>query len=143
MIQYWIKDQIVAAMPGVAVTVDYQPNSKEHVTIFYENGGSPGRFEIPTDAPRYMIWVQSPDFGYAEYLAERIKDLLHQIHHRRGTRDIAVEYYRKNVLHTTEMVELQKLSVENGPNRIGVEDGAMQYTVNLLAIITQKEDNQP
>lgn len=139
MIHYWIKDQLQAALPNVEVTVDYEPNEKEYLTVFFEGGGAPGRHDLNDRYPNYMVWIQSPDYGYAEYLAETVFNLFNQ-YTARGAVDISVEYYKGNQLLRTEVVELQHMVAVSEPNRIGVEDGAMQYTVNLATRITQKEE---
>lgn len=140
MIQYWLKDQISAALSGVDVTVDYEPNNDTYVTVFHEGGGDPGRYDLNDRHPNYMVWVQSADFNYAEYLANEIYKLLNALHKKTGTIPITVEYYKGSVLIDSDTVYLQRLSAEGDVNRIGVEDGAMQYTINLSTTILQKEE---
>lgn len=136
MIQYWMKTQLAARFPNVRITVDYEATDKQFITIFYEGGSAPGENDMPTRKPRYMVWIQSDDFGYAEYMAQEVFKLFHQMHRRRTTKEIDVEYYKNNIKIASETILLHKLVAESDPNRIGAEDGAMQYTVNFTAVTT-------
>ena len=140
MIQYWLKDLVAAKFPGVKVTADYEPNVKTYITVFYEGGGEPGRYDIDFQFPRYMVWIESDDWGKAEWMAREIYKLLHDYP---AQPVIEVEYFDKfNNLLGSENVKLFQLEVAGDINPLGVEEGSRRYSVNFDATITLlKEEN--
>ena len=142
MIQRWLKDQLVAAYPGVIFAADYEPDANQSGTVFYEGGGAPARFDAKFRYPRYMIWIESDDWGMAEYLAQSIFETLHELHLKTGPQLVEVEYRdRSGEIIATEQVYLHRIVADGGPNRIGVDGEKMQYSINFDTTITnQKEE---
>lgn len=138
MLQYWLKDQLQQEMPGVQITVDYEAATNEFITVFAEGGGQPGAYDLQDRHPNYMVWIESDDFGFAEYLAERVYETLHNRHKRFGSVEVDIDYYKGQTLLKTTHVTLQKLIAQGDVNRIGVEDNKMQYSVNFTATILPK-----
>lgn len=137
MIQYWLKDTLKPIASGVKITVDYEPDAKTYITVFYEGGGMPAQFDIDWRYPNYMIWVESEDWGKAQYLAHLIFDNLQQYCRKNGKQQILVEYQDVNgqVL-STELVELHSLTAMGDINPLGILDGKMRYSLNFAARIT-------
>lgn len=140
MIQFWMKDQLAAAIPGILFTADYEPDAATYGTVFYEGGGSPADYDVKYRYPVYMVWVESTDWGLAEYVAQEVFDALHEWHERNNPREILVEYVNQaNEVLGTDLVVLHKIRCAGEVNRIGVEDGKMQYSINFETTITEKE----
>lgn len=137
MIQSWIKDQLKAALPSMDWTVDYESQDDHAATVFYEGGGDPSTYDIDYRYPRYMVWISSVDFEEAEYVADEVFDLLHQIRNV----PLTIHFYQNGKVVKTKAVILKKLIASTSPLRIGVEEEKMLYSVNFDAtIIDQKEE---
>lgn len=137
MIQSWIRDQLSDALPSMDWTVDYESQSDHAATVFYEGGGDPSTYDIAYRYPRYMVWISSVDFEEAEYIAQAVFDLLHTVRNV----PLTIHFYQKGEVVKTKNVILKKLIAATSPNRIGVEEDKMLYSVNFDAtIIDQKEE---
>ena len=140
MIQFWLKDQLAAAIPATTITADYEPDLATYMTVFYEGGGAPGDHDIKWRFPVYMVWVESTDWGLAEYLAQQAFNTLHEQHERLGPQEILVEYVdNSGTVLGTETVILHRIKSAGEVNRIGVQDGKMQYSINFETTISNKE----
>lgn len=141
MIQYWLKDRLAEVLPDLLLTADYQPDSKTYATVFYEGGGEPGRYDLKYQTLRYMVWVESDDWGFAEYVARKVFLALHEYPERPV---IEVDYLDKdNVLLLREYVMLHSLSAAGEVNPLGVLEGKRRYSVNFDATITLKKEESP
>lgn len=141
MIQEWLKDRLKAALPQAKWTVDYEPNNSDQFgTVYYEGGGAPGGGDFNYRYPRFMVWIESEDWTMAEYIAQTVFDELHNLHKWSGKQSIHVVYTDKNnQVIREEDVTLHSITAAGDPNRIGVEDGKMQYSVNFETHITKNE----
>lgn len=142
MIQYWLGDLLKAEFPGNRkdITVDYLTERDTNIVVYYEGSSAPGRFDINRLDLNYMVWVESKDWGFAEYVANRIFDMLHKYHEKHGRPLIEVEHVNANMeVLATEMVKLHRVFAAGHINPLGVEDGKMQYTINFETTITKEE----
>lgn len=141
MIQYWMKDQMQPLMNGVRLTVDFEPDADNYGTVFYEGGGAPDRHDFNIRRPNYMVWIQSTDWGQAELLAQEAFDLFHAYHKRFPDTEIAVEFYKANQLIKTEHYILKSMFAVGDPNPLGVDNGKMQYSVNVETMLIKKGES--
>lgn len=133
MIQYWIKDKITALLPELTVTVDYEANENSYATVFYEGGTAPGRFDIKTQTMRYMVWIESDDWGFAEYVAHMIYKELNEYDVQEV---IAVEFIDKNgTVLFTEDVHLLKITANGEVNPLGILEGKRRFSINFDAAL--------
>lgn len=136
MIQFHLMDKLKEALPDLEWSGDYRSGTDNVGTVYYEGGADRGRYDVPYRHPRYMVYISSSDWDYAEYAANKAADLLHMYENP----SIVVEYYQKDRLIDSKELHLQKLFQQGDVNRIGVENGIMDYSVNFEAhIIEYKE----
>lgn len=136
MIQFHLTDVLRAALPDLKWSTDYRTGTDDTGTVYYEGGASPGQYDVPSRRPRYMVYIQSSDWAYAEYAATKASEVLHKYHNP----DIAVEYYKDNALIDTKHVYLQALIQQGGINPIGVENDVMDYSINFDAYIIENKE---
>ena len=138
MIQFHLADKLKSALPHLEWTAGYRTKDAEAGTVYFEGGGSPGAYDVPSRLPRYMVYISSKDWDYAEYAAMKVVEILHLYHNP----DIPVEYYKGDLLLETKHFYLQKLIQQGDINPLGVENGIMDYSINFDAhIIEHKEEN--
>lgn len=132
-------EQLKTHLPGINIEVDYLSEAPTSVVVYYEGSGQPARHDINRYDMNYMIWVESTDWGLAEYLANQIFDYFHE-YHKRERPLIAVNYVNEQMeILATESVKLHTMFASSHINPLGVDDGRMQFTVNMQAIITKEE----
>lgn len=138
MIQFHLTDILKAALPDLEWSTDYRTGTDDTGTVYYEGGGSRGQYDVPNRKPRYMVYIQSSDWAYAEYAAEKAAELLHLY----ANPNIAVDYFKGDTLLETKHFYLQKLMQQGDINPIGVSNNVMDYSINFDAhIIENKEEN--
>lgn len=136
MIQYFLKDVLDQTLTRpVTITVDYEPDLETYMTVFYEGpGGQPDPYDRKLQRLRYMVWIESEDWGLATYLAREVYLALHEY---AGRPVIEVEYFDKdNVKLDSEFVLLLDLDAAGEPNPLGIEEGKRRFSVNFDAILT-------
>lgn len=134
MIQYWMKDQIAEVLTDLVVTADYEPDEKTYVTVFYEGGSAPGPFDSTLQTLRYMVWVESDDWGFAEYAARMVHKTLNGYPEQPV---IAVDYIDKDgKLLFMENVQILKITAQGDLNPLGVLEGKRRYSVNFDAVLS-------
>lgn len=132
-------DQLKAEFPTDNITVDYLTEADTNIVVYFEGGGPPGRFDINRNDLNYMVWVESTDWGYAEYMANQIFNFFHK-YHEKARPLIVVEYVNANMdVLASETVKLHRMFAAGSVNPLGVDDGKMQYTINFETTITKEE----
>lgn len=141
MIQHWLKEVLRTTIPDTKFTADYEPEkTATYGTVFYEGGGDPARYDAKYRYPRYMVWVESDDWGLAEFIAQQVFDSLHEYDLKSGREEIVVEYRNRNdEIIGTDTIVLHKITAAGEVNRIGVIEGKMTYSVNFETTISKKE----
>lgn len=139
MIQHWMGEQLKIEFPGNNITVDYFEEADTNIVVYYEGSGEPARFDLQINELNYMVWVESKDWGFAEYIAYQIYDYFHRFHERSKPL-ILVEFLNAdNEVLATEYVKLHQSFAASKPNPIGVADGRMQYSINFEIKLSKEE----
>lgn len=144
MLQFWLKDKIAERMPGRRITVDYAKVSPTFLVVYYEGGAAPSPYDLKWREQRYMVWIESEDWGLAQHMAFQIYEWFHEYEQGLETREeIDIDFLdANNQLLNTQTVFLHSLTAASEPNPLGVEDGRMRYSVNFDAKLTKKKGGQ-
>lgn len=137
MIQTYIRNILSDALPSLNWTVDYKTANDETGTVYYEGGSKPGEYDVPTRFPRYMVYISSSDWGFAEFAAMKAKELIH----KRGGDIVRVDYTKGEEIIETKVFKIQMIRASGDINPLGVENGVMDFSVNFDAdLIEMKEE---
>lgn len=139
MIQYWMGEKLRTVFPGQKIDVDYLSEADTSIVVYYEGSGEPGRFDIEKESLNYMVWIESKDWGFAEYAARTVYNFFHKYHEKERP-SIVVDYVNKDMeVLDSETVYLHRCFASSNINPLGVEDGRMTYSVNFQTTITKEE----
>lgn len=132
-------DKLKAAFPDTNITVDYLTEADTNIVVYYEGSGPPGRYDIDREDLNYMVWVESTDWGYAEYMANQVFNYFHK-YHEKETPVIDVEFVNAQMeVLATQTVKLHRVFAAGSVNPLGVDDGRMQYSINFVTTIIKEE----
>ncbi|MFD1066690.1 hypothetical protein [Oceanobacillus locisalsi] len=137
MIQYHLMKKLQLILPDLEWTVDYKTANDNTGTVYYEGGGSPGIYDVPIRHPRYMVYVSSSDWGYAEYAAQTVHDTLHKIFNE----PVTVEFMKNGNVVATKSYRVFLIKSASEPLPLGVEHDKMDYSVNFdVTLVENKEE---
>ncbi|MFC0188488.1 hypothetical protein ACFFJY_09335 [Fictibacillus aquaticus] len=133
MIQRYLKDLLKEKIPSLEWSIDYSTSDDHTGAVYYEGGLPPDQYESKTRYPQYMVYIQSSDWRMAGEHAEKAYQTLNGLVNFIVTEDI---YDGENVVgQRTYHVLFIRAMAE--PNRIGVDDGVMEYSINFQAILRE------
>lgn len=137
MIQSFIRDILADALPSLNWSVDYSTANDNTGMVAFEGGSKPGEYDVPYRYPRYMVYISSSDWEFAEFAAMKTKELIH----KRAGDVVDVEYKKDGEVIETKRFKLQMITASGDINPLGVENGVMDYSVNFDAnLIELKEE---
>lgn len=138
MIQYYLMQKLQSALPGLEWTVDNKSGDDNTGAVYLEGGSRPGAYDVPIREPRYMVYISSSDWSYAEYAAMQAVEILHQL----PGEIIPVEYEHKGVVIDTKLFALKSLLAAGDINPVGIDNGVKDFSINFDAyLIELKEEN--
>lgn len=124
-------------LPDLEWTVDYKTANDNTGTVYYEGGGKPGEYDVPTRYPRYMVYISSSDWDYAEYAAQAVFDALHKLENEYVT----VEFEKDGNVVATKSYRVFLVKAASEPIPLGVENDVMDYSVNFdVTLVENKEE---
>jgi hypothetical protein len=134
MIQRYLADVLREKFPDLTWTFSFYSNSDNTGTVYYEGGGKPSSYEDEMRYPRYMIWLRSSAWSYVESLGSQIQDELH----RKGDFDVTVPIFNAQEEQIgEERYHVYLIEAAGDPNRIGVRDNVMEYSLNFDVTLTK------
>lgn len=139
MIQLWIRNQLEPLLPKFNWTVDFEATGDLKATVYYEGGADVTGADLYYRHPRYMVWIESTDWGLAEFAAYAV------FRHLSGIQGVFVPVEYSNdagEILDTKTVYLKNIEPSGEPNRMGVEDGRMIYSINFDALITNTKEEK-
>lgn len=137
MIQFHLMQKLQPILPDLEWTVDYKTADDHTGTVYYEGGGSPGEFDVPIRHPRYMVYISSSDWGYAEYAAQAVHDTLHKTFNE----PVTVEFFKDRNVVATKSYRVFLIESASEPLPLGVENEKMDYSVNFdVTLVENKEE---
>ncbi len=137
MIQYHLMKKLQLILPDLEWTVDYKTADDNTGTVYYEGGGTPEIYDVPIRYPRYMVYIASSDWGKAEYAAQAVYDALHKL----TNESVTVEFMKDGNVVTTKSYRVFLVKAASEPQRIGVDNGVMDYSVNFdVTLVENKEE---
>ena len=125
MIQRYLKDYLKDVIPELTWTMDYYTGEDTTGTVYYEGGSKPPSNDVNTRYPTYMVYIRSSNWGLASTAAQKVFDTLH----------------KKSNFGVTGALSYHVFFIEavSEPNRIGVKDGIMDYSINFDATLIREE----
>ncbi|CEI81306.1 hypothetical protein BN997_01124 [Oceanobacillus oncorhynchi] len=137
MIQYHLMQKLQPILPDLEWTVDYKTADDNTGTVYYEGGGSPGEYDVPTRFPRYMVYISSSDWGYAEYAAQVVHDALHKL----TNESVIVEFFKDGNVVATKSYRVFFIKAASEPIPLGVANDKMDFSVNFdVNLVENKEE---
>lgn len=129
MIQDFLMNKLKPLLPDLEWSVDYRfkKPGKSTGTVYYEGGGQPGQYDVPTRYPRYMVYISSSDWDYAQYAAQVVFDSLHKLKNE----TVEVEFYKDGNVVATKSYRVFFIAAASDPLPLGVESDVMDYSVNF------------
>ena len=138
MIQSYLKEKLADQLPQLTWTVDYRTKNDHTGTVYYEGGGQPGQYDVKVRYPRYMVYISSSDWEFAEYAAQAAFDAIH----RTAYEDVQVDFYKDEQVIDTKNYYINFIAAASEPNPIGVENGIMDYSINFEVILVEHEKEE-
>lgn len=126
MIEKYFADELKILYPDWNISEDYFEAADNIIAIYNEggNGADPANETNPL-YPDFMIWLSSSNW-------ETVKKIAYEVYkHFHNIRNIRVTNY-DNVTFQVNMIV-----ADSFPNRIGIEDGKMQYSINFSTDIRE------
>lgn len=134
MIQKYLADELEKIIPDLEWTSDFYTGQDHTATVFSEGGRKPGIYGVGMQYPSYMVYIRSSSWNYAKTVAQRVYKALHK------KRDfvVTVDIFDKdeNVIGSTSY-RVFLIAAASTPNRIGVKDNIMEYSVNFDVTLTE------
>lgn len=127
MIQSHLRNQLESALPSLEWTVDFKTANDNTGAVYYEGGQSPGEYDVKNRSVRYMVYISSSDWEFAEFAALKVIDLLHK---QRGE-IVRVDYSHNGEVMETKYYKVQWIAANGDINPIGIENNVMDYSVNF------------
>lgn len=134
MIQDYIRDELKGILPELEWTSDYYTAEDNTGTVYAEGGSGADIYESGLRYPSYMVYIRSSDW----YLSRRAAEMVHDRFHGKSNFTAVVNQYDKdgNVLGTKTYHVLFIMDIGE-PNRIGVDNGIMDYSVNFQVTLRE------
>lgn len=126
MIEKFFMDELKTMYPDYKVSETWQQADDKMISVMLENGTPPdpdnetGLFE-----PYYMIWIQSTHWADVSKMAYEIFKRFKDVRHETIANYDDIQF------------KLYQVVASTPPNRIGVQDGFLQYSVNFRATIKE------
>lgn len=137
MIQLYLKNILADALPSLEWTIMNKTAADNTGAVYFEGGSMPGEYDVPKRDARYMVFISSSDFAFAEFAAMKSMDLLH----KRAGEIITVDYYRDEEWIESKHFKLLWISAAGDINPLGIKNGVMDYSINFDAqLIELKEE---
>lgn len=129
MIQDFLMNKLKPLLPDFEWTVDYvfKKPGKSTGTVYYEGGGQPSLYDVLMRYPRYMVYISSSDWDYAQHAAQTVFDLLHNI----AGQTVEVDFYKDENVVARKSYHVFSITAASDPLPLGVENGAMDYSINF------------
>lgn len=138
MIQEFLMNKLKPLLPDLEWTVDYKTADDNTGTVYYEGGGQPDQYDVPTRYPRYMVYLSSSDWDYAQYAAQVVFDSLHKFQNQ----IVTVNFYKNGNVVASKSYRVFLITAASDPLPLGVENDVMDYSVNFDVTLTEiKEEN--
>ncbi|WP_339233811.1 minor capsid protein [Oceanobacillus sp. FSL W7-1281] len=138
MIQYHLMKKLQPILPDLEWTFDYKTANDNTGTVYYEGGGTPEKYDVPIRYPRYMVYISSSDWDYAEYAAQAVYDALHKL----TNESVTVEFKKDGNVVATKSYRVFLIKAASEPLPIGVEHDVMDYSVNFdVTLVENKEED--
>lgn len=127
MIQLYLKEKLMTALPSLNWSIDFKTENDNTGAVYYEGGSKPGAYDVPNRFPRYMVYLSSSDWQFAEFAAMKSLEILHKT---QGD-TVAVEYTHDNVVVETKHFYIQWIEAAGDINPVGIDNNVMDYSVNF------------
>lgn len=134
MIQDYIREELKLILPELDWTSNYYTSEDNTGTVFSEGGNSSDLYESGIRYPNYMVYIRSSDWYFAERAAQMVRD---QFHNKSNFTAVINQYDKDENVIGTKTYHVFLIVDVGEPNRIGVENGIMEYSVNFQ--VTLKE----
>lgn len=134
MIQEYLMNELKVVIPDLTWSMDYRWASDNTGTVYSESGGQINvNDETVTRYPSYMVYIRSSKWGYAETAAHEVWRTLNGM----KDFDVTVNQYDANENVVGQLTyHVFYVGAVAEPNRIGVKDGVMEYSVNIDVTLT-------
>ncbi|MDQ0427676.1 hypothetical protein QOZ98_000501 [Planomicrobium stackebrandtii] len=133
MIQTFLKDKLDELLPDLMWTASYRPTNDNVGTVYYEGGGKPAQYDVPTRYPRYMVYVSSSDWKYAEYAAEAVYEALHKLENEM----VEVSFYKDGNVVATKSYRVFLITAAGEPIDLGVSNDVRDFSINFDVTLTE------
>lgn len=139
MIQEYLMNHLKQEIPDLTWSMDHRWADDHTGTVYSEAGRQhdPDN-ETTMRYPSYMVYIRSSSWAYAETVAHKVWRSLN------GKRDfdVTVNQYGKNENVVGSLTyHVFYVSAVGEPNRIGINDDVMEYSVNFDTQLILKEEN--
>lgn len=138
MIQEFLMNKLKPLLSDLEWTVDYKTADDNTGTVYYEGGGKPGEYDVPIRYPRYMVYISSSDWDYAEYAAQAVYDRLHKL----ANESVIVEFKKDGNVVATKSYRVFLMTATSEPLPLGVENDVMDYSVNFDVTLTEIKEEK-
>lgn len=126
MIGNYFTNRIVQMKPEWNVSEDYYEAEDNIIAVYDETGESQDpNNETNILFPSFMVFISSKDWAEVKRLSYVIYKAFHNVQHVQHTNADGVKFYIFSVV------------AIGTPNRLGVIDGQMQYTINFQTTIKE------
>ncbi|OAK70095.1 hypothetical protein [Lederbergia galactosidilytica] len=138
MIQEFLMNRLQPLLPDLEWTVDYKTADDNTGTVYYEGGGQPDQYDVPTRYPRYMVYLSSSDWDYVQYAAQVVFDSLHKLQNQ----IVKVDFYSKGNVVASKSYRVFLIIAASDPNPLGVDNDVMDYSVNFDVTLTEIKEEK-
>lgn len=136
MIQSYLKERLREVLPDLRWSESRRSSDSDVGTVYYEGGGSPDEYDVPNRYPRYMVYISSPDWGYAEYAAEVAFQTLKEL----GDEKVSIAFEKDGRIVAEKDVWLWRTRMTGEPNDLGVENGVRDFSINFDVLLTEMKE---
>lgn len=133
MIQTFLKDKLQALLPDLTWTASFRTANDNTGTVYYEGGGQPAQYDVPTRYPRYMVYISSSDWKYAEYAAETVFQTLHKFKNE----IVEVKFYKGGNVVATKSYRVFLITAAGDPIDLGVTNDVRDFSINFDVTLTE------
>lgn len=136
MIQVFLKDKLAALLPDLMWTASFRTVDDNAGTVYYEGGGQPAQYDVPIRYPRYMVFLSSSDWKYAEYAAETVYEALHKLENE----IVEVKFYKDGNVVAGKSYRVFLITAAGEPVDLGVTNEVRDFSINFdVTLLETKE----